>query len=186
MNILTKLSALVLVAGLAACEHTSPVQQPPEPVDAVPPTTTGATSTPPAASPQAQAPQASQQQAQTVMTLHLAQAQPDADLIEVNAGGDAPLYALPQPVLTQGDIGRVSPVQTQGQGSYLLLEMNQHGIPKLHSITQQARGHYLLLSVQGQLVSVAQIGETITDGRLLVSTQGPEHAQAVLRMMRGG
>ena len=90
----------------------------------------------------------------------------------------------PQPVLTQNDMGRVTPV-TVDQGSYILLEMNEQGIPKLRSITEQAGGHYLLLSVQGQLVSVAQIGETISDGRLLVSTQNPQHTQAIIRMMQG-
>ena len=95
------------------------------------------------------------------------------------------MYALPRPVLIHSDIGRVSPVDTP-QGSFVLLEMNERGIPKLHSITQQARGHYLLLSVQGQLVSVARIGETIRDGRLLVPTQSLQHSRAIVRAMRGG
>lgn len=125
------------------------------------------------------------QQAATVITLHLAQEKAEAPLLEVDVGG-ASLYALPRPILTQADIGRVSPVVTQGEGDFILLEMNQHGIPKLHRITEQAQGHYLLLSVQGQLVSVARIGQTIKDGRLLVGTQNPQHSQAIIKMMRGG
>lgn len=184
MKVLYKLSAVMLVAMLAACEHTAPNQRP-DPVDPVPPTVSSQGTSAATARP-AGAAMGSQQQATTVITLHLAQQQQEDELIEVDAGGAAPLYALPQPVLTQADMGRVSPVTTQDGRSFVLLEMNQHGIPKLQSVTRQARGHYLLLSVQGQLVSVAQIGETLSDGRLLVSTQGPEHTRAIIRMMQGG
>ena len=82
-------------------------------------------------------------------------------------------------------MGRISPVTTQDQQTFILLEMNQHGIPKLENITQQARGHYLLLSVQGQLVSLAQIGDVISDGRLLIGTQNPQHSQAIINMLQG-
>jgi hypothetical protein len=64
--------------------------------------------------------------------------------------------------------------------------MNQNGISKLRSVTAQARGHYLLLSVQGQLVSVARISETISDGRLLIGTQNAQHTQAIIKLMQGG
>lgn len=184
MKTLLKLIGLALVVGLAGCEHTAPGQQP-EPVDPVPPVVQSQNTpapAPAAATSQSQA-VAAQQQAPVVITVHLAQEQAEPSLMEVDAGGAA-LYARPQPVLTQNDMGRVTPV-TANQGSYLLLEMNQQGIPKLRSITEQAGGHYLLLSVQGQLVSVAQIGETISDGRLLVSTQNPQHTQAIIRMMQG-
>lgn len=176
MKTLLKVMALALAIGLAGCEHTGPSQQP-EPVDPVPPVVRGQNA--PAQAPVA----APQQQAPVVITLHLAQEKAEPSLVEVDAGGTV-LHALPQPVLTQADIGRVSPV-TANQGTFLLLEMNEKGIPKLRSITEQAQGHFLLLSVQGQLVSVAQIGEPIADGRLLVSTQNAEHTQAIIRMMQG-
>lgn len=181
MNTLFKLAAVSFAASLAACQHTAPSQIP-EPVDPVPPVvgSQGASAAPAAAARVAPQPRPA-----TVITLHLAQQQQEASLIEVDAGGKAPLYALPRPVLIQSDIGRVSPVDTP-QGSFVLLEMNERGIPKLHSITQQARGHYLLLSVQGQLVSVARIGESIRDGRLLVPTQSLQHSRAIVRAMRGG
>jgi len=67
----------------------------------------------------------------------------------------------------------------------MLLELNANGASKLQSVTQQARGHYLLLSVLGQLVNVAKINETIQDGRLMVGTQNAQHTRAILRMMQG-
>ena len=105
-------------------------------------------------------------------------------MVEVKLGETQSLYALPRPVLTQADIARVQPVNAS-QGTFLLLEMNERGIPKLDNITQQARGHFLLLSVQGQLVDVTQIGECIQDGRLLIATQNAEHSQAIIRLMQG-
>ena len=176
MKILFKLSSLVLVAGLAACQHTLPNQRP-DPVDPAPPTVRSQGSTPSAAAPR--------QQSAAVITLHLAQQRREPGLVEVNAGGEAPLHALPRPVLTQADMSRVSPFTAPDGSTFVLLEMNEQGIPKLRSITQQARGHYLLLSVQGNLASVAQIGDVINDGRLLVGTQSPQHSQAIIRMMRG-
>lgn len=179
-------AASVAALALSACETTTS-SAPPDPVDPRPPAVNSQQGQATAPRPMQAAPAAAQQnnQQQVIITLHLAQEQPEASLVTVNVG-DASLYALPNPVLTQGDIGRVAPVNAQNGGSYLLLEMNQHGIPKLKTVTERARGHYLLLSVAGQLVSVAQIAETINDGRLLVATQGPDHSRAILRMMRGG
>lgn len=129
-------------------------------------------------------PQSGTLQSAPVITLHLAQERAEQPLVAVDAGGK-PLYALPQPVLTQADMARVSPVITKDQRSFILLEMNQNGIPKLQSVSAQARGHYLLLSVQGQLVTVSQISETIADGRLMLNTQSPEHTQAIIKLMQG-
>lgn len=181
MKILLKLMALLCVASLAACQTTAPSRQP-QPVDPAPPTVSGQD-----APTQAAAPVAAQQQPQaaTVITLHLAQEQQEPSLVAVDAGGNTPLYALPQPVLTQADMGRVSPLTAEDQRTFILLEMNAQGIPKLRTITEQAVGHYLLLSVQGQLVSVAQIAEPIVDGRLLVGTQNAQHTQAIINLLQG-
>ena len=179
MTILHKLAVGFLAVGLAACEHTAPPNVP-RTVDPGPaPVKSSSTATSSAAR------VAPQQQSSAVITLHLAQQQPEPTLIEVDAGGDKPVYALPRPVLTQLDIGRVAPLNTP-DGTFILLEMNERGIPKLDNITRQASGHFLLLSVQGQLVSVAQIGDTIKDGRLLVSTQNQQHSRAIISMMRSG
>lgn len=182
MKILLRLTVLALAAGLVGCQHTAPNQRP-APVDPLPPVVQGQ-SAPATSAPATSARAPSQPQSAPVITLHLAQKAKEAQLVEVDVGG-ASLYALPQPVLSQSDIARVSPVTTQDKRTFILLEMNQHGIPKLHNVTTQAQGHYLLLSVQGQLASVAQIGKPIADGRLMVSTQSPEHTQAIIRMMQG-
>ena len=194
MKLLFKLTAVVMMAGLAACQTTSPyTKAPPQAADPGPATMrtqTAPQSTSASASANAtqQRPAQAQQQGQTqsspVITLHLAQQQQEKPLVAVNVGAQKPLYALPRPVLTQTDIARVSPVSA-ASGNYLMLEMNERGIPKLDSITRQARGNYLLLSVQSQLVSVVQIGEVISDGRLLISTQSPQHTQAIIRLMQG-
>ena len=184
MKLLLKLTGLALTATLAACQTTAPNRQPaPAPVDPAPPSVSSRNAQPAAAA-STNAAAARQQQSTAVITLHLAQQREEPSLIAVNTGGDKPLYALPQPVLSQADMARVAPVTTQDQKSFLMLQMNQQGIAKLRNVTAQARGHFLLLSVRGQLVSVAQIGEVISDGRLLVGTQGPEHTQAILRLMQ--
>lgn len=179
MNIRYSISGVLLAVLLAGCQHTTPVQERiPLNEEPVPPTMTRGTAAPAASATGA----ASNAQANAVITIHLAQAQAEPELMQVDVGGN-PLYALPQPVLTQADMIRVSPVNTP-QGSFLLLEMNEAGNNKLRNVTSQAQGHYFLLSVQGQLVSMAQIGEPIGDGRLLMSTQNPQQTQAILDMMR--
>ena len=202
MKIVYKLSAVVFTASLAACQHAAPLQTPPQPVDPGPPAVSSQGAQPPSSQSarqyyaqqqaqqqpqqrqQPQQPAQRQAQSTPVITLHLAQQKQEAPLVAVDVGASAPLYALPQPVLTQGDIARVQPV-TASEGNFLLLEMNARGIPKLDSVTRQARGHFLLLSVQGQLVNVTRIGENIKDGRLLVATQSPQHTQAIIRLMQG-
>ncbi len=184
MNILFKLAGVAMTVGLAACQTTAPSRVPPQPVDPGPPAAAAPAATGQRVAPAASA-AASRQQSAAVITLHLAQARQEPSLVAVNVGGKAPLYALPQPVLTQADLKRVTPVTAQDNRSFIMLEMNEQGAPKLRSITEQAKGHYLLLSVQGNLVSLAQVGETISDGRLLVGTQSPAHTQAIIKMMQG-
>lgn len=129
--------------------------------------------------------QQQQQRAQSVITIHLAQQQPDDQLIPVQVG-EGNLYALPQPVLIQTDMQQVTPVTAENGDTFLLFEMSNEGSQKLATVTQRAQGHFLLLSVQGQLVSMAQIGQAINDGQLLMGTQGQQHTDAILNMMRGG
>lgn len=179
MKIKYLISGAVFAALLAGCQHTTPVQQRiPLDEEPVPPNMVRS----PSASAVANQ---SSSQASAVITIHLAQQQAEPELMPIDVGGNA-LYALPQPILTQGDIIRVSPVNTPSQGSFLLLEMNEAGANKLKNISSQAQGHYFLLSVQGQLVSMAQIGEPIADGQLLMSTQNTQQTQAILNLMRQG
>ena len=188
MNILLKLTAAASVASLAACQPLAPAQRAQPPVDPVPPQVTASGTAPqtPANSHAPQRPAQAQGQTQSapIITLHLAQQKQEPSLVDVNVGGQAHLYALPQPVLTQADMARVSPVTSQ-QGNFLLLEMNQRGIPKLQRVTQQARGNFLLLSVRGQLVNVARIDHEVSDGRLLLATQNTQQTQAIIQLLRG-
>lgn len=180
MNIRYSISGVLFAVLLTGCQHTTPIQERIPLEDPVPPSVTGAAVTPPVAT---MTNASNQQQARAVITIHLAQVQAEPELMQINVDGN-PLYALPQPILTQADMVRVSPVNTPNQGSFLLLEMNEAGNNKLRNVTSQAQGHYFLLSVQGQLVSMAQIGEPISDGRLLMSTQNPQQTQVILNLMR--
>lgn len=163
---------------LAACQTTTPPNQRMNVDDVAPP--------PPSYNQASQQPgqQGQQQRAQSVITIHLAQAQADDQLVAVNIG-EGNLYALPQPVLVQSDMQQVTPVTAENGNTFLLLEMNDAGRQKLAAVSERAQGHFLLLSVQGQLVSLAQIGQPLQDGQLLMGTQSQQHTNAILDMMRG-
>lgn len=160
---------------LAACQTTTPPEQRIN-VDDI--------ATPPPSYTQASQQQAQQQRAQSVITVHVAQQQADDRLVTIDIG-EGKLYAIPQPVLIQSDMQQVTPVTAQNGDTFIMLEMNDQGRQKLASVTEQAQGHFLLLSVQGELVSMAQIGQTINDGRLMMGTQNQQHTNAILDMMRG-
>lgn len=175
----------LLAAGvsmvLAACQTTTPPNQRMNVDDIAPP--------PPghsqgSSAQQGASAQQGQQRAQSVITVHLAQQQADDLLVEVSIGEDS-LYALPQPVLIQSDMQEVTPVTAENGETFLLFTMTPEGRQKLATVTQRAQGHFLLLSVQGQLVSLAQIGQPLQDGQLLMGTQNQQHTQAILDMMRG-
>lgn len=121
---------------------------------------------------------------QTIITVHLAQRQSESELITVNLGGDNKLYALPQPILTHADMQQITPITAQDSSTYIMFEMNQQGRAKLANVSSRAKGHYLLISAKDQLISVAQIAEPITDGKLLISTSGAQHTQQMLQLLR--
>lgn len=123
-------------------------------------------------------------QEQTAITLHLAQQQADPELVAVELGSDQRLYALPNPVLTQADLREAAPVNTEDGASYVVFAFTQEGSKKLANITEQARGHFFLLSANGQLLSVVQIAEPMTNGQLVIQTNSPEHSQQVMQLLR--
>lgn len=128
--------------------------------------------------------QAQPQAQQTVITVHLAQEQPEASLIAVEVDDNQALYALPQPVLTQADMQQVTPVTTQDGSTFIMFDLTPQGRAKLANVSTQATGHYFLVSASGQLVSVTQIAEPMTEGKFLVSTQGMEHSRQILQLLR--
>ncbi|CAM5212858.1 hypothetical protein OURE66S_03945 [Oligella ureolytica] len=131
-----------------------------------------------------QAQQAEQQAQQSAITVHLAQQQAAEGLVPVTIG-QGNLYALPQAVLVQSDFQGVRPVAADNGRNYLLLDLNDQGRQKLASFSSQAQGHFMLLSVQGQIVSLAQITQPIQDGRLLMPTQSQQHSADILAVLSG-
>ncbi len=131
-----------------------------------------------------QAEQQLQEAEQVMITVHLAQLKAEPDLVTVELGGDDKLYALPRPVLTNGDIKEVTPVTTEDNRTFIMFDMTQQGSAKLADISQQAAGHFFLISVQGQLIGVSQISEPIKDGKLIVATENAEHSKQILELMR--
>lgn len=131
-----------------------------------------------------QASQTQQQAQQSAITVHLAQQQAAAGLVPVTVGQGS-LYALPQAVLAQSDFQGVRPVTADNGNSYLLLELNEQGRQKLTNFSSQAQGHFMLLSVGGQVVSLQQIGQPIQGGRLLMPTQSQQHSAAIIQAMSG-
>ncbi|MDK6201985.1 hypothetical protein QP097_00700 [Oligella urethralis] len=131
-----------------------------------------------------QASQTQQQAQQSAITVHLAQQQAAAGLVPVTVGQGS-LYALPQAVLAQSDFQGVRPVTADNGNSYLLLELNEQGRQKLATLSSQAQGHFMLLGVRGQVVSISQIRQPIQDGRLLMPTQSQQHSAGILAALRG-
>ena len=138
----------------------------------------------PPVSAQQSAPQRQAQAEQTVITVHLAQEKSEPSLVAVELGENEMLYALPQPILTQADMLQVTPVTAQNGQTFIMFDLTPQGRAKLANVSTQAQGHFFLISAKGQLISVAQIAEPMTDGKLLISTNGAGHTQQVLQLLR--
>lgn len=122
-------------------------------------------------------------QSQAVITVHVAQQKAEPELLPVQVEQNT-LFALPQPMFTQGDMVKVSPVTTADQRSFLLLELKPAAIERLQLLRQQAKGHYFLLSVNGQLVSVNRIEVGSSETGLIMAMSSPQHARQVLHLMQ--
>lgn len=129
-----------------------------------------------------QAQQNQQQQGQSALTVHLAQQQPAEGLTQINIGQGS-LYALPQAVLAQNDFQDVTTGTTENGQSYLRLDLTEQGRQKLAAISSQAQGNFMLLSVQGQIVSLAQITQPIQNGILLMPTQNEQQSNNILQAL---
>lgn len=132
----------------------------------------------------AQREQAGQQAEQSMLAVHLAQLEAEPELLVLELGEGKRLYALPDPVLNQGDmLGVASMANDKGQ-TFLLFDMTEEGRAKLANISTQATGHFFLFSARGQLVGVSQIAEPVTDGKLVMATENEEHTKQVLELLR--
>ena len=87
----------------------------------------------------AQAPSSAQQ---TVITVHLAQEQPEPSLFPVEIDMNQALYALPQPVLTQADMKEVTPVTARDGSTYIMFDLNPQGSTKLANVSEQKKGQF--------------------------------------------
>lgn len=163
---------LMLIAG---CQNQGPGHS-----------TSAQKTTPPAAtSAIAQSQQKSgEQAAQNILTVHLAQAQAEPELLLLDLGEDTKLYALPQPVLTDADMLSFAPIKSNEGQTFLMFEMSEEGANKLANISTQGIGHFFLFSARGQLVSVAKISEPITSGKLLMATENEEHTAQVMQLLQ--
>ena len=128
--------------------------------------------------------QAGQQAEQNILTVHLAQLEAEPELLVLELGEGKRLYALPEPVLNQGDMLGVASVANEEGQTFLLFEMTEEGKAKLANISSQATGHFFLFSAKGQLVGVSQIAEPVTDGNLVMATENQEHTDQVLQLLR--
>ena len=128
--------------------------------------------------------QAGQQVEQNILTVHLAQLEAEPDLLVLELGEGKRLYALPEPVLNQGDMLGVASFANEDGQTFLLFDMTEEGSAKLANISTQATGHFFLFSARGQLVGVSQIAEPVTDGKLVMATENQEHTDQVLQLLR--
>lgn len=182
MRLMSLAFGLVLVAG---CQQagTSPALSNALAAKPQPPETRPPVSARQYAQEQRQA-RAHAQAQQTVITVHLAQEQPEASLLAVEVDDNQALYALPQPVLTHADMKEITPVTARDGNTFIMFDLTPQGSVKLANVSSQAQGHFFLVSAGGHLISVSKISEPMTEGKFLISTQGAEHAGQILQLLR--
>lgn len=128
--------------------------------------------------------QTSEQEEQVMITVHLAQLEQEPNLLTVDLGENKYLYALPQAVLTQMDIEKLTPVASRDGKTFIVFDLNPVGRAKLADMTKHAQGHFFLVSVQRQLIGVSKITEPVTDGKLVMATENDKHTQMILQLLR--
>ncbi|MEZ2722374.1 hypothetical protein ACBP46_13225 [Paenalcaligenes hominis] len=178
MQWLYKIVGLGVMAGaIAGCQTTT--SQSPALVerDVVPPSTLQAAYTAPAVN------QAQTKTSQAVITFHLAQEKAEAELMPIQMGSTQ-LYAIPQPVFIQTHLTKVAPFTTSDQRSFLVFDLEPRALATWQRLKQEAQGHYLLLSVNGQLVAVSQIANTPPENQLVVAMRSGQQTQQILKMLQ--
>lgn len=167
----------VMVGAITGCQTTSPQSSTLAETDVVPPSTLQAAYTAPVAH------QAHTAASQAVITFHLAQKQAEAELMPIQVGSTQ-LYAIPQPVLIQTHLTKVAPFTTSDQHTFLIFDLEPRALATWQRLKQEAQGHYLLLSVNGQLVAVSQITNTPPDNQLAVAMTNRQQTQQILKMLQ--
>lgn len=132
-----------------------------------------------------QTPSSAEQQAeQARVTVHLAQLKAGPDLSEIDLGEGKKLYALPQPMLSLEDMEGVTPFTSKEGKTFLIFDLTEQGAAKLSAISTKAKGHFLLFGAAGQLIGISQIGEPMTDGKLVMATENAQHSERVMQLLR--
>ncbi len=132
----------------------------------------------------AQGQQSAEQAQQGMIAVHLAQREAEPELLTLDLGEGKKLYALPQPVLTQGDMQGVSSIASQDGKTFLMFDMTEQGRAKLATISTEATGHFLLFSVKNQLVGISQVDQPVIDGKLMMATENAEHTKKILELLK--
>ncbi|CAK7072023.1 SecDF P1 head subdomain-containing protein [Kerstersia gyiorum] len=139
---------------------------------------------------QTQQAQLTQQQAAAntapAIRFFLAQPQPADDLVQIQLNPETSVYALPQPVFTQADLQQIVPLQSQQGQVFLRFDFNEQGAQKLESISRQAAGNYLVLTINDQIVAVPQVASSYERPAVHVPMRSAEDAQAVVELLRQG
>ena len=128
--------------------------------------------------------QSAEQAGQGIIAVHLAQRKSEPELLTLDLGEGKKLYALPQPVLTQGDMEGVASVASEDGKTFLMFNMSEQGRAKLAKISTEATGHFLLFSVKNQLVGISQVDQPVTDGKLVMATENADHTNKILQLMK--
>ena len=121
---------------------------------------------------------------QGIIAVHLAQRKSEPELLTLDLGEGKKLYALPQPVLTQGDMEGVASVASEDGKTFLMFNMSEQGRAKLAKISTEAKGHFLLFSVKNQLVGISQVDQPVTDGKLVMATENADHTKKILQLLQ--
>lgn len=128
--------------------------------------------------------QSAEQAEQDAIVVHLAQREADPKLLTLDLGEGKKLYAMPQPVLTQGDMEGVSSVASEDGKTFLVFNMTKQGSAKLAKLSTEATGHFFLFSVKNQLVGISQLDEPVTDGKLVMATENADHTKKILELLK--
>lgn len=167
----------VMVGAVAGCQTTASHAPVLAETDAVPPSTLQAAYTAPAFN------QTQTKASQAVITFHLAQEKAEAQLMPIQVG-PTQLYAIPQPVFIQTHLTKVAPFTTSDQHNFLIFDLEPNALATWQRLKREAQGHYLLLSVNGQLVAVSQITNTPPDNQLAVAMTNRQQTQQILKMLQ--
>ena len=169
--------AIAGLIGLSACQQVPSRAATPSPPE-------GGQKTAPQAATTQPSPQPGNGSTTPAITFHLAQAQAGQGLVPVQLNQSTRLYAVPQPVFTQGDLRQIVPIRNNSGQVFLRFDFNQGGAAKLAKVTREAQGNYLIISAQRKLIAVPRITAIHDGGSFPLPVSNVEEAQAIIQLIR--